>query len=366
MTSVERVRRALRHEETDRVPRLLYGEAIGYVPTIEALLKERCAPQLPRGYFDMDITGVAPSPANRDRSCFAEWHGAEFAAADADGEIDEWGVRWKQGNFFHFAHIESPLREADGLEDLRKYPWPDIDDPARYSAMAVEVAVRHKEGFATCAFAGSVFEQAWYLRGMEPLMMDMLSEPKAAHFLLERTAYFQRCAAVQMARAGVDIVILGDDMAGQQGLLMSKEAWAEFFRDRLAATCRAVHETSDQASVFYHSDGHIVPLIPELIECGVDILNPLQPECLDPAAVKREFGERLCFWGAVSVQRTMSFGSPDQVRAEVRERVRTLGVGGGYILAPAHVLGPETPWENIVAFFDAANEPPPARTKTIR
>jgi uroporphyrinogen decarboxylase len=191
---------------------------------------------------------------------------------------------------------------------------------------------------------------------MEPLMMDMLSEPEAAHFLLERTSYFQRCAAVQMAKAGVDIVILGDDVAGQQGLLMGKDVWAEFLRDRLAATCRAVHETSDQARVFYHSDGNIVPLIPELIECGVDILNPLQPECLDPAAVKREFGDCLCFWGAVSVQRTMSFGTPE----EVRERVRTLGVWGGYILAPAHVLGPETPWENIVAFFDAANEPQPA------
>lgn len=179
-------------------------------------------------------------------------------------------------------------------------------------------------------------------------------------------AYFQRCAAVQMARAGVDIIILGDDVAGQQELLMGKEVWAEFLRDRLAATCRAVHETSDQARVFYHSDGNIVPLIPELIECGVDILNPLQPECLDPAAVKREFGERLCFWGAVSVQRTMPFGSPVEVRAEVRECVRTLGAVGGYILTPAYVLGPETRWENIVAFFDAANEPLPARGKSTR
>ena len=309
MTSLERVRLALNHEETDRVPRLLYGEAIGYVPSIEALLNEHCAPRLPREYFGMDITGVTASPASCDRSRFAQWHGAEFSEAEAAGEIDEWGVLWRHGNFFHFAHIESPLREADGLDGLRKYPWPDLDDPARYQAMAAGVAARHDEGFATCAFAGSVFEQAWYLRGMEPLLMDMLSEPEAAHYLLDRTAYFQRFAAVQAAKAGVDIVILGDDVAGQQGLLMSKEVWAEFLRDRLAATCCAVHEASDQARVFYHSDGNIVPLIPELIECGVDILNPLQPECLDPAAVKREFADRLCFWGAVSVQRTMSSGS---------------------------------------------------------
>ncbi|MCX6972496.1 MAG: hypothetical protein NTV93_20425 [Verrucomicrobia bacterium] len=163
MTSLERIRRALRHEETDRVPRLLYGEAIGHVPAIEALLKERCAPQLPREYFDMDITGLAPSQAKRDRSRFAQWHGAEFAEADAANEIDEWGVRWKHGNFFHFAHIESPLREVDGLDGLKNFPWPNLDNPARYQAMTTEVEARHQEGFATCAFAGSVFEQAWYI-----------------------------------------------------------------------------------------------------------------------------------------------------------------------------------------------------------
>ena len=103
------------------------------------------------------------------------------------------------------------------------------------------------------------------------------------------------------------------------------------------------------------------PVIPELIEIGIDILNPVQPECMDPAAIKRRFGDRLAFWGTVSVQRTMPFGTPDDVRAEVRARIRDVGRGGGLILAPAHVLGPETPWENIVAFFEAADSKPRCR-----
>ncbi|MBM3855949.1 MAG: hypothetical protein FJ399_22815, partial [Verrucomicrobia bacterium] len=125
-----------------------------------------------------------------------------------------------------------------------------------------------------------------------------------------------------------------------------------------AATVRAVKQCRPETFVFYHSDGNLEPVIPELIEIGIDILNPVQPECMDPAALKRRFGDRLSFWGTVSVQRTMPFGTPAMVRAEVAARVRDVAYGGGLILAPAHVLGPETPWENIVAFFDAADALP--------
>jgi uroporphyrinogen decarboxylase len=180
--------------------------------------------------------------------------------------------------------------------------------------------------------------------------------------LFERTAALQRFAAEQFASSGVDIIITGDDVAGQQGMLMKLETWRTFLKPRLAATVRAVKQMRPATFVFYHSDGNIEAVIPELIEIGVDILNPIQPECMEPAAIKRRYGDSLSFWGTVSVQRTMPFGTPDDVRAEVRARVRNVARGGGLILAPAHVLGPETPWENIVAFFEAADaEPVPMR-----
>ena len=116
----------------------------------------------------------------------------------------------------------------------------------------------------------------------------------------------------------------------------------------------AVKNIDPRIRVFYHSCGNIEGLIPELIETGIDILNPLQPDCMDLLKIKSKYGDRLAFWGSVSVQKTMSFGTPDDVRAEVTRRIKTLGTDGGFILSPAHVLAAETPWENITAFFEAA------------
>ena len=186
-------------------------------------------------------------------------------------------------------------------------------------------------------------------------MMDLLTAPAVVHYFFERTAAFQQFAAEQFARAGADIINTGDDVAGQQGLLMRLETWREFLKPRLAATVRAVKQANPAAYVLYHSDGKVDALIPELIEIGIDILNPVQPECMNAAAIKRRYGDRLSLWGTVSVQRTMPGGTPDEVRAEVGLRVRELGWRGGLILAPAHVLGPEVPWSNIVAFFEAAD-----------
>ncbi|MEI6396040.1 MAG: uroporphyrinogen decarboxylase family protein [Verrucomicrobiota bacterium] len=358
MTSRDRVLTALAHQATDRVPRLLYEEAIGYTPSIERLLRERCAPQTPRDYFDMDINSVTFNPTALPRDRFAEWLGKDAAAALASGAVDEWGVWWKAGGFHHFAHIESPLHGTQDSKRIYEYPWPDLDQAYRFDQLRQRVEAIHAQGRAVAAYAGSVLEQAWYIRGLEDLMMDMLTAPEIANFLFERTAAFQQHAAEQFARADVDIIITGDDVAGQHGLLISRATWLKFLQPHLVATVRAVKRANPASYVFYHTDGNVASLIPDLIETGIDILNPIQPECMDPAAIKRLYGDRLSFWGTVSVQQTMPFGTPDEVRAEVRARIRDVGRGGGLILAPAHVLGPETPWENIQAFFEAADSTP--------
>lgn len=358
MTSRERVLAALAHQPTDRVPRLLYEEAIGYTPFIGQLLRERCAPKTPRDYFGMDITSVVLQPTTLPRDRFAGWFGAEGDAALASGQVDEWGVWWRGGDLYHFAHVESPLHGMQDFARFKEYPWPDLDQPYRYAGLRERVETLHQQGLAVAAFAGSVFEQSWYIRGMEDLMMDLAAAPEVADYFFERSAALQQRAAAEFARAGVDIIITGDDIAGQNGMLMSIETWREFLKPRLAATVQAAKRANPAVKVFYHSCGNVEPAIPGLIEAGIDILNPVQPECMEPAAIKRKYGDRLSFWGTVSVQRTMPFGTPDEVRAEVRTRIRDVGCGGGLILAPAHVLGPETPWENIVAFFEAADSTP--------
>jgi uroporphyrinogen decarboxylase len=119
---------------------------------------------------------------------------------------------------------------------------------------------------------------------------------------------------------------------------------------------QAAKEVKSDIIIFYHSDGNVWDAIPDLIDAGVEVLNPVQPECIDPASVKKEFGDQLSFFGTISLQKTMPFGTPDDVRKEVKLRMETIGWNGGLLLAPSHVLQPDTPWDNVVAFFEAVEE----------
>jgi uroporphyrinogen decarboxylase len=146
---------------------------------------------------------------------------------------------------------------------------------------------------------------------------------------------------------------VGDDVATQRGMMMRPALWRRWLKPRLAAIISAAREVKPDILIWYHSDGDCRAIIPELIEIGVDILNPVQPECMDPAAVKAQYGDRLSFSGTIGTQTTMPHGTPEEVRGVVRERIATVGRGGGLLLAPTHVLEPDVPWENIVALVDA-------------
>jgi uroporphyrinogen decarboxylase len=186
--------------------------------------------------------------------------------------------------------------------------------------------------------------------------MDVADNANTADFLLDQIADRVARAAQRFAEAGVDVLILGDDIATQHGLMMSLDMWTRIFKPRLRRIISAAKEVRPDVIIFYHSDGNVWDAIPGLIDAGVEILNPVQPECMNPAEVKKSFGDRLAFFGTVSVQRTMPFGTPDEVRSEVRQRIETVGKGGGLLLSPAHVLQPDVPWDNIVAFFEAVSE----------
>lgn len=132
--------------------------------------------------------------------------------------------------------------------------------------------------------------------------------------------------------------------------------WRKWLKPRLARVIEQARRVKPDILIFYHSDGDCTAIIPELIEIGVDILNPVQPECMNPAELKKEYGDRLAFWGTIGTQTTMPFGTPDEVKAVVKERIETVGKGGGLLLAPTHILEPEVPWENVLAFFEAVEE----------
>ena len=174
--------------------------------------------------------------------------------------------------------------------------------------------------------------------------------------MLDRLTEMRCFMARRYAGAGVDILGLGDDVGMEHKLMMSPEIWYKWLGSRLAKVIQAARDVKPDIIIHYHSDGYVEPIIPKLIEIGLNVLNPVQPECMDPAKLKRLYGDKLAFWGTMGIQHTMPFGTPDEVRQEVKERIETVGEGGGLVIAPTHVLAPEVPIENIAAFVDAAKE----------
>jgi uroporphyrinogen decarboxylase len=240
---------------------------------------------------------------------------------------------------------------------MEAYPLPDLDTAYRYEHLGGQVAALQEQGFAVAAgMACTIFEIAWYMRSMERLLTDFLDESPVATVLLDRITELRKHQARRYALSGADILHTGDDIGSQRGLIMSLPMWRRWLKPRLAAVIAEARAVRPDMLVFYHSDGDVTPAIPDLIEIGVDILNPVQCECMDPAALKREYGRDLAFWGTIGTQTTLPFGAPEDVRNEVRVRMQTVGVGGGLLLGPTHILEPEVPFENIVALVDAIHE----------
>jgi uroporphyrinogen decarboxylase len=188
---------------------------------------------------------------------------------------------------------------------------------------------------------------------MEQLLIDMYMDSDIAYSLLDRITALRVKMAVEYAHTGVDIIMLGDDVGTQRAMLLDPTMWRKWLKPRLGKVIAAIKNTTPQVLVFYHSDGNILPIIPDLIEIGIDILNPIQPECMEPEDLKHLYGDRLSFWGTIGTQTTMPFGTPEDVRNEVYKRIDTVGKGGGLLLAPSHILEPEVPWANIEALVEA-------------
>jgi uroporphyrinogen decarboxylase len=242
------------------------------------------------------------------------------------------------------------------MEEIEAYPYyhPPIPDDA---AMRAAVEAAHADGRVTVCSIGHIYEIAWQIRGYEEFLMDMISEPDRAEIILETIAQDNIRRAEAGARAGVDFIRTGDDVANQNTLMFRKDMWQRFIKSRWARVYEAARRIKPDIEIWYHSDGNITDIIPELIDIGVTILNPVQPECMDIHEIKRRYGDKLVLDGTIGTQTTMPFGTTDEVRRTVRSRVRDLGRDGALILSPTHVLEPEVPVENVMAFLETSREP---------
>jgi uroporphyrinogen decarboxylase len=274
--------------------------------------------------------------------------------------IDEWGVTWRRTPgvlYYEIAH--SPLRNLT-VADLDHYPWPDLAHASRFEGLAEEARrLREDTPYAVVAQSGvSPHEIICLARGLDTWLMDLVADPEFAHAVLRKVTDLMIAGVTQLLKEVgpyIDVIITGDDLGTDIGLMMSPQTYRRMIKPYHAETLGAIKKQT-KAKISFHSDGNIYPLIRDFIEVGVDLLNPVQVsagEMGDTARLKREFGKNISFCGAIDTERVLPYGSADEVRAEVRRRIKDLAPGGGYIVASVHCIQPDVPPENVLAMCDA-------------
>lgn len=269
-------------------------------------------------------------------------------------KFDGWGVAHEENpDAHHMTRMHHPLARAGSVAELEAYPWPDFEH-LDFSYLKPRIDEIHADGLAAFVWAEcTVWETAWYLRGMENLFVDMTCDEAMAICLLDAVADRACFRARVFAEAGADILGLGDDIGMQNTIMMSLEMYRTWLKPRLARVIAAAKAAKPDILVSYHSCGYVLPFLDDLVEIGVDILNPVQPECMDFAAVHARHGDRLSFNGTLGTQHLMPHGTPEQVRDAVRRNLSIAGPRGGLFCCPTHMLEPEVPWANIEAYVDA-------------
>ena len=326
---------------------------LGMTPGVYETFKQKTGQTDPSEYFRLGFRHIGAGPSRQKLD-----HSRYFAGLTLPPgtQIDEWGVARRPGSMYHFEKMIHPMRDLDSVDQVASYPLPDLDADYRYDGIAGQASKHHDAGYAVIGWAGHIFETSWYMRGLDNLLTDMAIRPKLAEAVLERVVRLDEKMAHEVAAAGADVISTGDDVGTQRGMMMSPSMWREFIKPRLARVCRAAKNANPNVRVYYHSDGNVMTIVPDLLEAGVDILDPVQPECMDLGQLVKDYGDCLLYWGTLGTQTTMPFGRPQDVKAAVRRAVETVGRGGGLVIAPTHVLEPDVPWENIMALAEVMGE----------
>ena len=350
MTHRERILTVLSRKPADRIPIDLGG----FNREAYRLFVEKTGSKSHWEYFDVEAdwrgVGFAPSKDKIDHRPF-------HRELPEGTPLNDWGTAFIQGSMAAYDHFVAPLTYATTVKELQDYPLYDVTPAYRHEHLESAVKRIHDAGYAAIAgMACTIFEVSWQIRGYNELLTDFYDNPEMAACLLDRITAMRCFMARRYAEAGVDILGLGDDVGMEDRLMMSPSVWYKWLGSRLAKVIQAAREVKPDIIIHYHSDGYVEPLIPKLIEIGLNVLNPVQPECMNPAKLKQRYGAQLAFWGTIGIQHTMPFGTPDDVRKEVKERIETMGQNGGFVIAPTHVIAPEVPIENLAAFVEAAKE----------
>jgi len=378
MTSRQRVVKALNHEVPDRVPIDLGGFQTGihkraYIELLDYLgiddepaildpvqqLAKPCEELLER--FHVDIRYVCAHGPDSFKG------GIEQNVRDGRGWHDlkdEFGIVWSMPDdrqlYMDISH--HPLADAK-IEDLADYPFPKGDDPTRFTGVREQaLELRRSTPYAiSTGIGGVVYEICWYMRGLERWFIDMMENPAFCEALLDKTLKFWLdYFTVFMAEVGdiIDVVMIGDDIGGQAGPLFSPDFYRRIVKPRQKRLIQHIKSLT-AAKIWYHTCGSVAQFIPDLLDNGIDILNPVQisAENMDPQKLKDEFGDKLSFWGgAIDTQHVLPTASLKEIKKHVRRNIEIFKPGGGYIFNNVHNIQLGVPPENIAALFDAAYE----------
>jgi len=378
MTPRERVLKALNHELPDRVPIDLGGNQTGihrnaYQALLDYLgirddivimdavqqLAKPCEAILER--LRVDTRYVAAGPA-------IDWKG-DIVTVERDGKVwydltDEFGVTWSMPDDqkLYMDITRSPVADAS-IDDLKTYPFPKGDDPGRFDGLRERaLAIRNETQYAVVSgISGVVYEVCWYMRGLEQWFIDMIEQPAFCEALLDQILkYWLDWFRVFLDEVGdlVDVIMIGDDLAGQSGPLFRPEFYQSTVKPRQKKLVQYIRSRTE-AKIWYHTCGACSTYIPDLIDNGIDILNPVQISAadMDPSELKRQHGEKLVFWGGgIDAQHVLPSASPEEVRRHVHNNLTAFMPGGGYVFNNVHNIQPDVPAENIVAMYDAAFE----------
>lgn len=351
MTPRERVLTALSHKETDIVP---FSLGFG----IRQPAKVALANYMGKSVAELDLLLNSVSDI---RYVGPNYIGPKDRQISLPGgsDIDIWGVKRAPVRNAYDTYMEIcdyPLANVDTLNELENYMLPNISW-FDFSVIPSQIEGHGKSGdYAIMMGNGNIFETAWYMRGFETLLADLLVEKEYAHRLMTKVTdffveYFKN--ALEAAKGKIDLVFTADDIGSQTGLLTSLSLWEEMIKPYHKRLNKVIHEYG--AKIIYHTDGAIMDAVDGLIDMGIDVLEAIQFDAagMDPVALKKMAGNKLSFHGGISVQSTLPFGTPEDVEAEVKERICVLGQSGGYVLAPSHAIQAGTPPENIYAFLKA-------------
>jgi uroporphyrinogen decarboxylase len=322
---------------------------VGHMGFVTEPLTQGIAPE---EYFGCDIRQVATLPSSNIND-----YSGYFETLPDHAFVNEWGVARVIDPLTFSERRISPLRRITSADEVARYKLPDVDADYRWQGLVENVEAFKKAGYATAGFLhATFFELICDLRGYEEFLMDLYAQPKLAEALIDLVTDVRINQAVGLVKSGVDILRVGDNFGTQDRMFVSPDKWRKMFKRGLDKLIRTVKATRPDLFLVYKSDGHIEPIVPDLIDIGVDSLCPVQAGAMDAVKIKKNFGKRLGMWGTISTQSLLPFGTPQEVKDKVQENMRVLGEGGGLVITPDQMVLPDIPWENIIAFFEAVHQ----------